>query len=81
MSDEMGKIYRGEKRFGVVAVEKGLITRDQLFEALKAQVDQELENGIHQLFGEILCEQGAMTWAQVGEVLQTLGVLQDVFEP
>lgn len=81
MSNKTGKIHHSEKRFGVIAVEQGLITRDQLFQALKAQVDNELENGTHRLLGELLYEQGAMTWARVGKVLETLGVLQDVFEP
>ncbi|UCG79637.1 MAG: hypothetical protein JSV60_06525, partial [Desulfobacterales bacterium] len=60
---------------------EGLITRDQLYEALKAQVDDDLDGGSHRPLGEILVQQGAMMWAQVGEVLEILGVLQDVFEP
>ncbi|MBW1771096.1 MAG: hypothetical protein JRJ17_08105 [Deltaproteobacteria bacterium] len=53
---------------------------DQLFKALKVQVQDDLEQGDHRLLGEILQGEGVMTWTQVGEVLQTLGVLHDVFE-
>jgi hypothetical protein len=81
MSNKTGKIDYSEKRFGVVAVEEGHITRDQLFEALKAQVDDDLDGTPHRPLGELLVQQGAMTWAQVGEVLETLGVLEEVFEP
>ena len=34
-----------EKRFGVVAIEKGFITRDQLLEVLEIQIDEEIEHG------------------------------------
>jgi hypothetical protein len=80
MSDKTIQTYHSEKRFGVVAVQKGLITADQLFKALKVQVQDDLEKGNHRLLGEILFDQGVMTWTQVGEVLETLGVLHDVFE-
>jgi hypothetical protein len=81
MSDKERKIDHSEKRFGVVAVQKGFVTPDELFGALKAQVQDDLEKETHRLLGEILYEQGAMTWAQIGKVLETLGVLQHVFEP
>jgi len=80
MSDQAMQADHSEKRFGVVAVQKGFITPDQLFKALKVQVQDDLEQGDHRLLGEILQGEGVMTWTQVGEVLQTLGVLHDVFE-
>ncbi|MBW2174685.1 MAG: hypothetical protein JRF64_08610 [Deltaproteobacteria bacterium] len=80
MSDQAMQTDHSEKRFGVVAVQKGFITPDQLFKALKVQVQDDLEQGDHRLLGEILQGEGVMTWTQVGEVLQTLGVLHDVFE-
>jgi hypothetical protein len=81
MSDKTGKIHHSEKRFGVVAVEQGLITRDELYEGLKTQVEGDLDGGPHQPLGEILVQQGAMTWAQIGAVLETLGVLEKAFKP
>ena len=80
MSDKTIQTDHSEKRFGVVAVQKGFITPDQLFKALKVQVQDDLEKGDHRLLGEILFDEGVMTWTQVGEVLETLGVLHDVFE-
>ncbi|MEE9567721.1 MAG: hypothetical protein V3W17_09530 [Desulfobacteria bacterium] len=76
MSDKTERIRHGEKRFGVVAVELGLITRDQLFEALR---DNDLDWGRHRRLGEIFHQQGTMTWPQIDEVLETLGELQNVF--
>jgi hypothetical protein len=75
------KLHGSEKRFGVGAVEQGLITREQLYEALKTQVAHDLEEGFHRPLGEILHQQGAMTWAQVDQVLETLGVLERYFGP
>ena len=80
MSDKTIQTDHSEKRCGVVAVQKGFIAPDQLFKALKVQVQDDLEKGNHRLLGEILCDEGVMTWAQIGEVLETLGVLHDVFE-
>lgn len=76
MAYVMKTIQHNERRFGVIAVEKGIITKDQLFDALKTQVQDELDKGTHQLLGEILHRQGAMTWAQIGEVLIALGVIE-----
>ena len=62
-----------EKRFGIVAVEKGLITPDQLIEGLKIQVLEDLDKGQHRLLGRILLEQGLITIQQIDEVLETMG--------
>jgi hypothetical protein len=58
-----------EKRFGVLAVEKRLIDANQLIEALKVQVMEDIEKGKHRLIGRILLEQGLMTLSQIDEVL------------
>lgn len=79
MPDNMSRTGKREMRFGVVAVEKGYITPDQLFEALKAQVREDLEKETHRLLGEILFEQNAMTQEQKDEVLIVLKGLKDVF--
>ena len=79
MSEKARTIGHSEKRFGVVAVEKGFITPDQLFEALKVQVQDDLETGNHRLLGEILLKQGTMTPSQIDEVLDVLTTLRGVF--
>lgn len=64
-----------QKRFGLVAVEKGFITSDQLVEAFKVQVMEEIEEGKHRLIGVILFEQGHITMAQIDEVIESLQTL------
>jgi len=58
-----------EKRFGVTAVELGLITAEQLVDALRTQVNEDLKTGKHRLLGQILRESGLLTPDQVEEVL------------
>jgi predicted metal-dependent hydrolase len=58
-----------DKRFGVIAVEKGFITKEQLFEALKIQIEEELQNKQHNLIGLILIELGYLTHDQADEIL------------
>jgi hypothetical protein len=50
----------------------GFITVDQLFEAIKVQIKEELERGQHRLIGRILFDMGAMKLPQIDEVLETL---------
>jgi hypothetical protein len=61
-----------DRRFGLAAVEKGFITVDQLFEAIKIQIREELERGEHRLIGRILFDMGVMKLPQIDEVLETL---------
>jgi len=61
-----------DRRFGLAAVEMGFITVDQLFEAIKIQIKEELENGEHRLIGKILFEMGVIKLPQIDEVLETL---------
>ena len=79
MSDGTVQADRYEKRFGVIAIEKGFITPDDLFKALKIQVREELEGSSHRLIGEVLLDQGCMTIAQVEEVLGVMEKLSSVF--
>jgi len=72
MSDKTGNIENYEKRFGVLAIEKGFITPDELFEALRVQVQDEIEKGTHRLIGEILLDRNSMTPAQIDEVLKVI---------
>jgi hypothetical protein len=62
-----------EKRFGLIAVEKGYVNPDHLIEALKTQVIEDMEKGEHRLIGRILLEQGLLSTAQIDEILGVLG--------
>jgi len=66
------KIEYYEKRFGIVAIEKGFISPEELIEALKVQVGEEIEIGKHRLLGEILLYQDRITARQIDEVVKTL---------
>lgn len=61
-----------DKRFGVTAVEKGFITSEQLFNAMKLQIIEDLEPVGHRLLGEILLDEGRITAEQINEVLEAM---------
>ena len=61
------------KRFGVIAIEKGFITTEQLIHTIEEQIRDEIAQERHRLIGEMLCEKGYMTKAQCDEVLIELG--------
>jgi hypothetical protein len=65
-------IKERDKRFGVTAVEKGLITLDQLFDAMKIQLTEEIEKGEHRLIGTILFDMGVLSPPQIDEVLDSM---------
>jgi len=67
------EIWNLEKRFGLLAVEKGYIRADQVVEALRIQVMEDLERGKHRIIGRILLEQGLITLPQIEDVLKALG--------
>ena len=58
-----------EKRFGVVAIEKGYITKDQLDDAIIKQMTDEVLDREHRPIGTILLGQGHITVEQIDEVL------------
>jgi hypothetical protein len=61
-----------ERRFGVIAMEKGFINADQLWEALvtqKAQMTGDIER---RHVGMILKDLGYLSVSQVNEVLETM---------
>ena len=64
------KLDKYEKRFGVVAVEKGFVTTDELVNALTIQVREDIEMGYHRLIGKIFLDQGIMTGKQISEVFK-----------
>ena len=61
-----------DKRFGVIAVEKGFIKKEQLFEALKIQVEEDLSRMPHTLIGIILIKLGSLTKEEADHVLLTM---------
>lgn len=61
-----------EKRFGNMAVDMELITYEQLLRAMNIQMAEEIGQEKHRLLGHILVELGALTTAQVGQVLEAL---------
>ena len=63
-----------EKRFGVTAVKMGFITADQLHEAMRVQLDEDLHGLEHRLIGRILLERGYISSGQVREVLRQMGL-------
>ena len=63
------KLAPYEKRFGMIAIEKGYANEKQLLKALSIQVQENLENGRHRLIGEILVDLGIMNYKQVDEVV------------
>jgi hypothetical protein len=78
---ETNNASHGKKRFGVVAVQHGFITPDQLVDALKTQVEGGLDGGPHRRVGEILQQQGAMTYSQIGQVLMGIGMVPNLRGP
>lgn len=61
-----------EIRFGIVAVEKGFVTIEQVTHALEVQVKEDIALGMHRRIGMILLEQGHITLMQIDEVLNEL---------
>ena len=68
----IGTVEVHDKRFGVVAVEKGFITKEQLFEALKIQVEEDLSGKPHTLIGIILIKLGYLTHEEADDILLAL---------
>ena len=61
-----------EKRFGVLAVEKGFVSPEQIQEALEIQVTENIEKKKHRFIGTILVEQGHLKHSQTSEVLKAM---------
>lgn len=72
MSDEHSNIDHYEKQFGIIAIEKGFITPEMLIEALRIQVEEEVEFQTHRLIGEILMEKDYLTAMQIQEILNLI---------
>jgi hypothetical protein len=57
-------------RFGTIAVKKGFVTKEQVLEAMKIQMDRDLDGLEHRLIGSILYSMGYMTLQQIDEVAE-----------
>ncbi len=68
MSENVNK----EMRFGVVAINKGYVTPEQVIEALNIQVKEDISAGRHRRIGAILLELGLLTDIQIADVLKEL---------
>ena len=65
-------IEQYEKRFGIIAIEKGFITPDELIKALTVQVQEDIEHLTHRQIGEILLDQDIMSANQIEEVVRVI---------
>jgi hypothetical protein len=63
-----------DKRFGTVAMEKGFVEPEHMFEAMKIQILENLEGTEHRLIGQILWEKGYITTEQIDEVVISMGI-------
>ncbi len=61
-----------ESRFGAIAIERGFITLEQLLEAMKVQITEDVVQKKHRPVGQILFELGYMTDSQIDEVLDII---------
>lgn len=66
------KEERKEMRFGIIAINKGYVSPEQVIEALNIQVKEDMAEGRHRKVGMILQEQGHITETQIDEVLKEL---------
>ena len=72
MQNKSKQVEHYEKRFGLIAVEKGFITTDELITALTVQVREDIEYGTHRQLGEILLDQDRMSADQIEAVVKTI---------
>jgi hypothetical protein len=63
-----------QRRFGLIAIEKGFIKADHLYEALMRQRAQETGGAERRPLGMILKDLGYLSVSQIDEILQTLEV-------
>jgi hypothetical protein len=71
-TENPGELEHYEKRFGIIAVEKGFITPEDLVGVLRVQVIEDIRAGNHRLMGEIMMDRNLMNPGQVEEVLTYL---------
>ena len=59
-------------RFGMIAIEKGFVSVDQVKKGLSEQIDDDLASKPHRLIGRILLDNGWITAQQIDIVLNEL---------
>jgi len=72
MSYIPGIIECYEKLFGIISMEKGFITPDDLINALMIQTKDQAKNGEQRFFREIFLDQNIMSVKQVVEVCKVI---------
>lgn len=65
-------IRKIKHRFAALCTKKGLIDDEQIIEALKIQVKENIEEKTHRPIGEILMELGHMNKKQVEDILNMI---------
>ncbi|MFO7736938.1 MAG: hypothetical protein R6V46_00555 [Desulfatiglandaceae bacterium] len=61
------------KRFGLTAVERGFITRENVIEVINIQKAERTRNGRNRYIGKILLDRGLISISQIDEVLESMG--------
>ena len=72
MINKPGKIEHYEKRFGLLAIEKGFISSEELMRAQAIQAREDIENNRYRLMGEIMFYQDIMSAGQIEEVVKVV---------
>ena len=70
--DDIAVTLNSGVRFGKIAVEKGFITEENLYEAIKLQISEDLKGRPHKIIGSILFEMQLMSVDDIDEVLLEL---------
>lgn len=66
-----------EERFGTIAVKKGVVTKEQVLEAMKIQMERDLDGLEHRLIGSILYSMGYVTLPQIDEVVEAVKTCEE----
>ncbi|MFH1350804.1 MAG: response regulator [Pseudomonadota bacterium] len=74
MTEKQGKMKTYKKRFGVMAIEKGFITIEDLTKALEIQIQDEIWHKRHRLIGEVLLDEKIMSPEQIEEVVKAVSI-------
>ena len=72
LSDKHSRMEQYEKRFGMIAIDKGYLTAEDLVNGLTIQVGEDIRQMPHRFLGEIFFDMGLMTDQQVDEVLGSI---------
>jgi len=70
MADRTEAITHYEKQFGLIAIRKGFITKEDLLDALSIQIQEDLDLEPHRQVGTILMSLGKMDPGQIEEVVK-----------